>query len=60
MGGELEDGGDGGVTYELILPMEIHNMGIGDAKMGRVVGGDDLDDDYVVYTFSVFILGCQL
>ncbi|KAJ8421275.1 hypothetical protein Cgig2_026806 [Carnegiea gigantea] len=46
MGGELEDGGDGGVTYELMHPMETHNMGIVDAKTGRVVGGDDLDDDY--------------
>ncbi|KAJ8436478.1 hypothetical protein Cgig2_000463 [Carnegiea gigantea] len=46
MGGELEYGGDGGVTYELMHPMETHNMRIVDAKAGRVVGGDDLDDDY--------------
>jgi len=46
MGGELEDGGDRGVTYELVHPMKTHDMGTVDSKTGQVVGGDDLDDDY--------------
>ncbi|KAJ8423694.1 hypothetical protein Cgig2_003378 [Carnegiea gigantea] len=30
----------------LVHPMETHDMGTVDGKTGRVVGGDDLDDDY--------------
>jgi len=38
-GGELEYGGDGRVTYELMHPMETHNMGIVNAKTGRWLVG---------------------
>ncbi|KAJ8443355.1 hypothetical protein Cgig2_015836 [Carnegiea gigantea] len=31
---------------QLVHPMETHDMGIVDAKTGRVVGGDEFDDDY--------------
>lgn len=39
------------VTEEIIYnpmvqQMETHDMGKVDAKSGRVVGGDDVDDDY--------------
>ncbi|KAJ8427438.1 hypothetical protein Cgig2_005282 [Carnegiea gigantea] len=33
-------------TCRLVHPMETHDMGMVDAKMGRVVGEDELDDDY--------------
>ncbi|KAJ8435441.1 LOW QUALITY PROTEIN: hypothetical protein Cgig2_012562 [Carnegiea gigantea] len=31
---------------QLVHPMETHDMGIVDAKTGRVVSGDELDNDY--------------
>jgi len=50
--GELADDGDGGVTYELVHPMETHNMGTVDSMTRQMIGGDDLDDDYDHYILS--------
>ncbi|KAJ8442637.1 hypothetical protein Cgig2_003681 [Carnegiea gigantea] len=34
------------IYNQLVHPMETHDIGTVDAKTGRVVGGDELDDDY--------------
>ncbi|KAJ8428094.1 LOW QUALITY PROTEIN: hypothetical protein Cgig2_013306 [Carnegiea gigantea] len=37
------------IYNQLVHPMETHDMGTVDAKTGRVVSGDELDDDYDRY-----------
>jgi len=34
------------IYNQLVYPMETHDMGTVKGKSERVVGGDDLDDDY--------------